>query len=77
MNKVQKFLKNSVSLVLKYLFWTSFSKIKMLGLLGFGFYQPILTRVKVFQTYFVNLGESLKGVSDDWRTLIMNRKSRK
>ena len=52
-------------------------RIKMLGLLGFGLYQPILTRVKgYFKTYFVNLGESLpKGVSDDWRTLIMNRKS--
>ena len=49
----------------------------MLGLLGFGLYQPVLTRVKgYFKTYFVNLGESLpKGVSDDWRTLIMNRKS--
>jgi len=52
-------------------------RIKMLGLLGFGLYQPILTRVKgYFKTYFVNLGESLpKGVSDDWRTLIMHRKS--
>ncbi len=52
-------------------------RIKMLGLLGFGLYQPVLTRVKgYFKTYFVNLGESLpKGVSDDWRTLIMNRKS--
>ena len=49
-------------------------RIKMLGLLGFGLYQPVLTRVKgYFKTYFVNLGESLpKGVSDDWRTLIMN-----
>ena len=52
-------------------------RIKMLGLLGFGLYQPVLTRVKgYFKTYFVNLGESLpKGVSDDWRTLIMHRKS--
>ena len=52
-------------------------RIKILGLLGFGLYQPVLTRVKgYFKTYFVNLGESLpKGVSDDWRTLIMNRKS--
>ena len=52
-------------------------RIKMLGLLGFGLYQPLLTRVKgYFKTYFVNLGESLpKGVSDDWRTLIMHRKS--
>lgn len=52
-------------------------RIKMLGLLGFGLYQPVLTRVKgYFKTYFVNLGETLpKGVSDDWRTLIMHRKS--
>ena len=52
-------------------------KIQLLSLAGFGFYQPILTHILgYFQTYFVNLGESLpKGVSDDWRTLLMNKKS--
>lgn len=52
-------------------------KIQLLSLAGFGFYQPILTNILgYFQTYFVNLGESLpKGVSDDWRTLLMNKKS--
>lgn len=52
-------------------------KIQLLSLAGFGLYQPILTRtLGYFKTYFVNLGESLpKGVSDDWRTLLINKKS--
>lgn len=52
-------------------------KIQLLSLLGFGLYQPVLTTVLgYFKTYFVNLGESLpKGVSDDWRTLLINKKS--
>ena len=49
----------------------------MLSLVGFGFYQPIISNILgYFKTYFVNLGESLpKGVANDWRTLLMNRKS--
>ena len=51
--------------------------IKALSIVGFGLYQPIITRaVGYFKSYFVNLGETLpKGVSDDWRTLLMNKKS--
>lgn len=53
------------------------TKVKLLSLVGFGFYQPIISTILgYFKTYFVNLGESLpKGVSDDWRTLLMNKKS--
>ncbi len=53
------------------------TKVKFLGLLGFGLYQPIVTQIKgYFETQLVNLGESLpKGVSDDWRTLIIHKKS--
>ncbi len=53
------------------------TKVKFLGLLGFGLYQPIITSLKgYFETQLVNLGESLpKGVSDDWRTLIIHKKS--
>lgn len=53
------------------------TKVKLLGLLGFGLYQPIITQLKgYFETQLVNLGESLpKGVSDDWRTLIIHKKS--
>lgn len=52
-------------------------KVKLMSVLGFGLYQPIATRLKgYFETHLVNLGESLpKGVSDDWRTLIMHPKS--
>lgn len=52
-------------------------KVKLMSLLGFGLYQPILVGIKgYFKTSLINLGESLpKGVSNDWRTLIMNRKS--
>lgn len=51
--------------------------VKLMSLLGFGIYQPIITRLKgFFEINFVNLGESLpKGVSDDWRTLIINKNS--
>lgn len=53
------------------------AKIKLLGLLGFGLYQPIITQLKgYFETQLINLGESLpKGVSYDWRTLIIHKKS--
>lgn len=51
--------------------------VKLMSLLGFGIYQPIITRLKgYFETQLINLGESLpKGVSDDWRTLILHKKS--
>ena len=51
--------------------------VKLLSFFGFGIYQPIITRAMgYFKSYFVNLGETLpKGVSDDWRTLLMNKKS--
>lgn len=53
------------------------TKIKLLSFLGFGLYQPIVTQLKgYFETQLINLGESLpKGVSDDWRTLIVHKKS--
>lgn len=51
--------------------------VQLMSLLGFGLYQPIITRLKgYFETQLINLGESLpKGVSDDWRTLILHPKS--
>lgn len=51
--------------------------VKALSIVGFGLYQPVITRaIGYFKSYFVNLGETLpKGVSDDWRTLLMNKKS--
>lgn len=51
--------------------------VQLMSWLGFGIYQPIITRLKgYFETNLVNLGESLpKGVSEDWRTLIMHKKS--
>lgn len=52
-------------------------KIQLLSIIGFGFYQPIISNILgYFKTYFVNLGESLpKGVANDWRILLMNKKS--
>lgn len=51
--------------------------VQLMSWLGFGLYQPMITRLKgYFETDLVNLGESLpKGVSEDWRTLIMHKKS--
>ncbi|MHA6697122.1 alpha/beta hydrolase family protein [Chryseobacterium sp. A321] len=52
-------------------------KTKLLGLAGFGLLEPLTTSVLgYFPAPFFALGEPLpKGVSKDWRTLILHRKS--
>lgn len=51
--------------------------VRISAIIGFAFYQPIITRILgYFKSYWVNLGESLpKGVSDDWRTLLLHKNS--
>ena len=52
-------------------------KIKVLGYLGFGIVQPIMTKIfGYFPAHRFGLGESLpKNAANDWRTLILNKKS--
>jgi predicted alpha/beta hydrolase len=52
-------------------------KIKVLGYLGFGIVQPLITKLfGYFPSHKFGLGESLpKNAANDWRTLILNKKS--
>ena len=51
--------------------------IKILGYLGFGIVQPLMTKLfGYFPAHRFGLGESLpKNAANDWRTLILNKKS--
>ena len=51
--------------------------IKLLGYLGFGIVQPLMTKLfGYFPAHRFDLGESLpKNAANDWRTLILNKKS--
>lgn len=52
-------------------------KTKLLGYIGFGLIQPLVTKFfGYFPGHRFNLGESLPAaVANDWRTLILNKKS--